>query len=143
MKHISFGLLFIVLLAGCSLDKFHAFNQHQRDKADNQYREKQIHADPFAAYVGEWTAESNVGTRSIKIKDDGRIKVCLSPSYGTTNGKVYMENGAPAFILESGAKASIISMEKDALLLDIYDKQEKYFAGLVPVEWATVFTNFK
>ncbi len=137
MKYCKFSLFLILLLAGCAL------NQYQSDVGDNQYLKEQIHADPFATYVGEWATVTNVGTRAIKIKDDGRIKVCLSPSYATTNGKVYMANGTPAFILESGAKVKIISMDKDSLLLDIYDKQEKYYAGLIPLECATVFTNFE
>lgn len=137
MKHIKSGLFSVVLLAGC------AFNQYQSDVADNQYYEKQIHADPAAAYVGEWTAATNVGIRSIKIKEDGRIKVCLSPSSGTTGGKVYMDNGTPIFMLKTGAKAKIISMDKDSLLLEVYGKREKYYAGLIPDACASAFINFK
>ena len=137
MKNIKFGLLLVVLLAGCAL------NQYQSDVGDNQYSEKQIHEDPSAAYVGEWTAATNVGVRSIKIEEKGRIKVCLSPSYGTANGKVYMDNGTPTFILETGAKVNIVSVDKESLWLKIYGKQEQYYAGLVPDECATVFMNIK
>jgi len=137
MKCIKFGLCSVVLLAGC------AFDQYQHDVGDNQYYEKQRHTDPAATYVGEWTTSTNVGIRSIKIKADGRIKVCLSPSSGTTDGKVYMDNKTPVFILETGAKAKIISMDKDSLLLEIYGNQEKYYAGLVPEACSSTFLNFK
>jgi len=136
MKHIKYILLSVVLLAGC------AFNQYQNDVVDNQYNEKQLYADSSAPYVGEWTASSNVGIRSIKIKEDGRIKVCLSPSSGTTFGKVYLEGEKPAFIFQAGGKAQIISREKDILLLQIYGKEEKYYAGMVPEECKTAFSSF-
>ena len=136
MKQIKYCLLSVVLLAGC------AFNQYQGDVGANQYNDKQIHADSSAPYVGEWTAASNVGIRSIKIKEDGRIKVCLSPSSGVTSGKVYMDNGAPAFIFQTGAKAQIISRGEDSLLLNIYGAQEKYYSGLVPDECVSAFINF-
>ena len=136
MRHIKYSLLSVVLLAGC------AFNQYQSDTGDNQYHEKQMFADPSAPYVGEWTASSNVGIRSIKIREDGRIKICLSPSSGTTFGKVYLDNETPAFIFQTGAKAQIISQEKDILLLEIYGKEEEYYAGLVPEECASAFINF-
>ena len=136
MKHIRYILFSVVLLASC------AFNQSQRDVADNQYNEKQLHADSSAPYVGEWTASSNVGIRSIKIKEDGRIKVCLSPSSGITFGKVYLDGETPAFIFQAGGKAQIISREKDILLLGIYGKEEKYYAGRVPDECKTAFLSF-
>ena len=136
MKQIKYSLLTVVLLAGC------AFNQYQGDVGDNQYNEKQRHADSSAPYVGEWTASSKVGIRSIKIKADGRIKVCLSPSSGVTFGKVYIDNGAPAFIFQTGAKAQIISRDEDSLLLNIYGAQEKYYSGLVPDECLSAFTHF-
>jgi hypothetical protein len=136
MKHIRYILLSVVLLAGC------AFNQYQSDVVDNQYNGKQLHADSSAPYIGEWTASSNVGIRAIKIKEDGRVKVCLSPSSGITFGKVYMDGETPAFIFQSGGKAQIVSQEKDILLLDIYGKEEKYYAGMVPDECKTAFLNF-
>jgi hypothetical protein len=137
MKNIKPGLFLVVLLAGCAFDQYHS------DVADNQYYEKQIHADPAATYVGEWTAATNVGMRSIKIKEDGRIKVCLSPSSGTEEGEVSLENGAPVFMLKTGAKAKIISMDENSLLLDIYGKQERYYSSRVPDECASAFINFK
>ena len=136
MEQIKYSLLTVVLLAGC------AFNQYQGDLADNQYNNKQRHTDSSAPYVGEWTAASKVGIRSIKIKEDGRIKVCLSPSSGVTFGKVYLDNGAPAFIFQTGAKAQIISRDEDSLLLNIYGAQEKYYSGLVPDECVSAFNNF-
>ena len=136
MKLIKYSLLAVVLLAGC------AFNQYQGDVGDNQYNDKQMHADSSAPYVGEWTASSTVGIRSIKIRGDGRIKVCLSPSSGVTFGKVYIENGAPAFIFQTGAKAQIISRDDDSLILNIYGAQEKYYSGLVPDECLSAFTHF-
>ncbi len=145
MKHLKCILLAVVFLAGCT------FNQYQSDVAENQYNEKQLHADSSAPYVGEWTALSNIGIRSIKIKEDGRIKVCLTPSSGTTFGKVYLDGETPAFIFQTGAKARIISQEKDFLLLEIYGKEEKYYAGIVPNKYyagivpnecKTAFLNF-
>lgn len=130
-------LLAALFVAGC------AFNQYQGDIADDQYDEKQTFPNPSAAYVGEWTGGSKVGIRSIKIKEDGRIKVCMSPSAGTMDGKVYLDNGEPAIIMKTGAKAKFISMAKDALLVEIYGKQEKYYAGLVPEECVSAFVNFK
>jgi hypothetical protein len=141
MKNIKFGLFSVILLAGCGA--FSQYNQYQNDVEDNQYNEQQIHADPAAAYVGEWTTATNVRIRSIKIKEDGRIKVCLSPSGGTEDGVVYMDNGTPVFMIETGAKARIIGMEKDSLLLEIYGKLEKFYGGQVPEECKSVFTNFK
>lgn len=137
MKFVRAGLFSVLLFAGC------AFNQYQSDIADNQYHEKQIHADPAAAYVGEWTAGTHVGLRSIKIKPDGSIKVCLPSSSGTTEGKVYIDNGMPAFIIKTGAKVKIISMDKDFLLLEVYGKQEKYYAGPVPDACVSAFHNFE
>ena len=141
MKQIKFSLFSLLLLAGCSA--FSQYNQYQNDLEDNQYYTKQIHADPAAAYLGEWTATINVGTRSIKINEDGRIKVCLSPSVGTANGEVYLDNGTPVFILESGAKARILKIDKESLLLEIYGKHEKYYRQQLPEACKSVFTNFK
>ena len=136
MKYMTVALLSAATVTGC------AFNQHQNDISDNQYREKQILADANALYVGEWTAATNIGLRSMKIKRDGRIKVCLSPSSGTTDGKVYLDKGMPAFIFETGAKVKIISMNKDFLLLDVYGQQERYYAGQVDAACASAFNNF-
>jgi hypothetical protein len=137
MKYIRSCLFLVLLFAGCT------FNQYQSDVADNQYYEKQKHKDPSAAYVGEWNAPFNGGMRSIKINEDGRIKVCLSPSSGITDGKVYLDNGTPGFMLKTGAIAKIISINKDSLLLEIYGKREKYYVGLVPDACTSAFINFK
>jgi hypothetical protein len=136
MRHIQTGLISMLLLSGCT------FNQYQDDIADNQYAEKQIHADADAAYVGEWTAATDVGMRSIKIMEDGKIKVCLASSAGTGEGKVYMDHGNPAIIMDTGAQVKIISKSKDFLLLEVYGNQEKYYAGPVPDACASAFTNF-
>ena len=136
MKYIKSSLLVCVLLASC------AFNDYQSDVADNQYPDKQVHADPAAEYVGEWTASTDTGFRSIKIKEDGKIKVCLSPSSGVSYGKVIIDNERPYFMIKTGAIAKIISMDKDSLLLDLYGKQEKYNAGLVPNECLSALNNF-
>jgi hypothetical protein len=68
--------------------------------------------------------------------------VCLSPSSGTTAGKVYIENGKPTLMIGTGAKARIVSVDKDFLSLDLYGKQEKYFAGQIPEACSTAFRNF-
>ena len=107
MKHFKSGLILIALLAGC------AFDRYMSDIADNQYNERQTYADPSAAYVGEWTAATDIGFRSIKIREDGKIKECLSPSSGTTGGKVYIEKGSPAFMMKNGAKTRVVSIEED------------------------------
>lgn len=137
MKYFTACLLSVLLLAGC------AYNQYQDDIAENQYYQKQTHADANAAYVGEWTAATNIGVRSIKIREDGRVKVCLAPSSGTKDGKVYLENGTPAIIMDTGAKVKIISTDRDFLLLEIYGKQEKYHAGLVDDACVSAFNNFE
>jgi hypothetical protein len=137
MKCLKYALLSVLFVAGC------AYNQYQGDIAYDQFNEKQTFADSSAAYVGEWTGGSALGIRSIKIREDGKIKVCMSPSAGTMDGKVYLENGEPAIIMKTGAKAKFISMNKDALLLEIYGKQEKYYAGLVPEECVPAFVNFR
>lgn len=124
------------LLLGC------AQMHYQQDVATNEFREKSIHADADAAYVGEWTALTDVGVRSLKIKEDGRIKICLSPSTGTEEGKVYLNNGTPAFIIETGAKVEIVSIDKDLLIVDVYGRQDKYYAGQVPEACAKVFKLF-
>ena len=136
MKYIKSSLLVCVLLASC------AFNEYQSDVADNRYDEKQVHADPAAAYVGEWTASTYDRSRSIKIKGDGRIKVCLSPSSGVSYGKVFIGNEGPSFMIKTGAIAKIISVDKDSLLLDIYGKQEKYYSDHVPNECLSAFESF-
>ena len=136
MKYIKSSLLVCVLLACC------AFNQYQNDVEYNQYHEKQAHADPAAAYVGEWTASTDIGIRSIKVKEDGRIKVCLSPSSGVSYGKVFIDNERPSFMIKTGAIAKIISVDKDSLLLEIYGKQEKYYADRVPNECLSALNSF-
>ena len=103
MQHFVVCLLSAALVAGC------AFNQYQDDISNNQYFKTKTHADANAAYVGEWTAATNIGIRSIKIKEDGRIKVCLASSSGTEDGKIYMDNGKPAIIIRTGAKVTIVS----------------------------------
>ena len=136
VNYFKLSLVLFILLAGCN------FNQYQRDTADNQYYEQNIHADPSAAYVGEWTGETDIGRRSIKIKEDGNLLVCLSPSSGTTEGKVYIENGKPTFMVGTGAKARIVSVSEDFLSLEIYGKQEKYFADQIPDACSAAFRNF-
>ena len=136
MQHFVVCLLSAALIAGC------AFNQYQNDISNNQYYKTQTHADANAAYVGEWTAATNIGIRSIKIKEDGRIKVCLASSSGTEDGKVYMDSGKPAIIIRTGAKVTIVGMDKDFLLLEVYGKQEKYHAGLVDAACVPAFKNF-
>ena len=136
MKHTIIAIFFSGLLLGCAQMKY------QRDVSSNEYEEKMIYADANAAYVGEWTALTNVGVRSLKIKEDGRIKICLSPSTGTEDGKVYFDNGTPAFIIETGAKVEIVSMNRDLLVLDVYGRLDKYYAGQVPEECAKVFKLF-
>lgn len=137
MEYIKFSLVAVMLLAGCT------FNQYQGDVAENQYYDKQLHADPAAEYVGEWTAATNVGLKSLKITEDGRIKVCLSPSSGTTEGEVQKDKGKPVFIFKTGEKANIISINKDFLLLEVYGKREKYYAGQAPDACKSTFINFK
>ena len=136
MQHVVVCLLSAALIAGC------AFNQYQNDISNNQYYEKQIYADANAAYVGEWSAATDIGIRSIKIKEDGRIKVCLAASSGTEDGKVYMDNGKPAIIIRTGAKITIVNIDKDFLLLEVYGKQEKYHAGLIDAACVPSFKNF-
>ncbi|MDH3545181.1 MAG: hypothetical protein OEM65_08660, partial [Desulfuromonadales bacterium] len=77
-----------------------------------------------------------------KIKEDGNLLVCLSPSSGTTAGKVYIEKGKPAFIIRTGAKARVISVDKDFLSIELYGKQEKYYADQIPDACSTAFRNF-
>ena len=136
MKYVIIAMCFSGLLLGCAQMKY------QKDLSSNEFREKTIHADANAAYVGEWTALTDVGVRSLKIKEDGRIKICLSPSTGTEDGKVYINNGTPAFIIETGAKVEIISIDKDLLIVDVYGRQDKYYAGQVPEACAKVFKLF-
>ena len=136
MQHFVACLLSAALIAGC------AFNQYQDDISNNQYFKTKTHADANAAYVGEWTAATNIGIRSIKIKEDGRIKVCLASSSGTEDGKIYMDNGKPAIIIRTGAKVTIVGMDKDFLLLEVYGKQEKYHKGLVDAACVPAFRNF-
>lgn len=137
MNYLKIGLLTMFLLAGC------AYNQYQSDIAASEYSVVKRHADAGAAYVGEWTAASKIGVRSIKIKGDGRLKVCLAPSSGTNEGKVYLDNGEPAIIMNTGAKVKFLAVDKEFLMLDIYGQQEKYYAGLVPVECVSAFKNFE
>ena len=136
MKYFVISIFFPGLLLGCAQMKY------QKDVSANEFSEKSIHADANAAYVGEWTALTDVGMRSLKIKEDGRVKICLSPSTGTEDGKVYLNIGTPSFIIETGDKVGIISMNRDFLILDVYGRQEKYYAGQVPEECAKVFKLF-
>ena len=129
-------LLGVVLLSGCSVDRY------QNDVANNRYGAIRPFADPRAAYVGEWTGQSSVGTRSIKIREDGFMKICLSPSSGTAEGKVFLEDGAPAFMVQTGAKIRILEMTRDHLLLDVYGSEERYHAGMVDEFCAPAFKNF-
>ena len=129
-------LLAVVFLAGCSVDRY------QADVSNNRYGATKPFADPRAAYVGEWTGQSDVGKRSIKIREDGLMKVCLSPSSGTAEGKVFLEDGVPAFMVQTGAKIRILEMNREYLLLDVYGNEEKYYAGLVDEFCAPAFKNF-
>ena len=112
------------------------------DVAENAFAEKQAYADAGANYVGEWTASTKIGVRSIKIRADGLAKVCLAGS-GTTDGKVYLEESVPALIVKSGAKVKIVEANKDFLLLNIYGSEEKYYAGQVHETCLSAFANFK
>ena len=136
MKQLSIGVMTLVLLCGC------AQNRLQSDFAENAFLEKQAYADAGAPYVGEWTASTDIGVRSIKIRADGLAKVCLGGS-GTTDGKVYLEDKVPALIVKSGAKVKIVEANKDFLLLNIYGSEEKYYAGQVQEGCRAAFENFK
>lgn len=136
MQRLMIGITVLALLCGC------AQNRLQSDFATNAFVEKQVYADAGANYVGEWTASTKIGIRSIKIRGDGLAKVCLAGS-GTTDGKVYLENAVPALIVKSGAKVAIIEANKDFLLLNIYGNEEKYYAGQVHETCQSAFANFK
>lgn len=136
MKRLAAGLAAALMLAGCAL------NRYQSDISNNRYAEKQRYADAQAPYVGEWTASSKIGIRSVKIKADGSLKVCLSTSGGTKTGKVYLEDGVPALILETGAKVGIIEANSEFLILDVYGDRDTYYAGLVQDECISAFSNF-
>ena len=138
MKFLLMSLSAAAILAGCSYGRF------QADVAENEYAEKRPYAVAGAAYVGEWTASTKLGLRSIKILADGRAKVCLAgDGAGITDGKVYLEKTTPALIFKSGAKVKFIEVAADYLLVDIYGDQEKYYAGHVHESCQEAFVNFK
>lgn len=134
---VGIGLLLVGVLAGCAYEKF------QSDLLANAYARTESLADAGAAYVGEWTAPFAGEMRSIKIREDGRVKVCLAPSGGTSEGKVYLDNGVPAIIMESGAKVRILATDREFLLLDIYGDQARYYAGPVDEACVSSFRNFR
>jgi hypothetical protein len=137
MKTLLPILLTASLLFGC------AYNQYEKDTVNNQFFERTTHADPSADYVGEWTAPTKIGFRSLKILEDGRILVCLSPRSGLMQGKVYLENESPAFMIKNGAKAKIISIAENLMILEMYGKQEQYYKDTVPDECVLHFKEFK
>lgn len=133
-----FVLMSLLLLCGCVQARF------QADVAENEYLLQPIHADSQAAYVGEWTAMTKIGVRSIKITTDGRAKICLAgEDAGTTDAKIYLDDGKPALIVNTGAKVEILESNKDFLLLDIYGSKERYYAGQVHDSCQSAFANFR
>ncbi|GEM_PF-2494446 len=131
-------VLAVFLLSGCLQARYYA------DVAENQYLLVPAHADRQAPYVGEWTAMTKIGVRSIKILGDGRAKICLAgEGAGTTDAKVYLDNGRPALIVNTGARVAILEANKEFLLLNIYGGEEKYYAGQVHQSCWSAFDNFK
>lgn len=136
MQQISIFIVMVSLLCGCVQNRF------QSDLAENVFSETKAYVDAGAVYVGEWTASTKIGIRSIKIRGDGLAKVCLAGS-GTTDGKVYLEGLVPALIFKSGARVKFIEVNKEFLLLNIYGSEEKYYAGQVHDSCLSAFANFK
>ena len=139
MPNLKMVVLMILLpLCGCVQARF------QADVAENEYPAQPIHADAQALYVGEWTTMTQLGVRSIKILTDGRAKICLAgEDAGTTDAKVYLDDGKPALIVNTGAKVGILESNKEFLLLDIYGSKERYYAGQVHASCQSAFANFR
>lgn len=128
----------VIFLFGCVQARF------QADVAENEFAVKQAHADRQAVYVGEWTASTKLGVRSVKILGDGRAKICLAgDGAGTTDAKIYLDDGRPAMIVKTGAKVRMEEANKEFLLLDIYGGLEKYYAGQVHESCQSAFANFR
>lgn len=125
MKFISILLGSALALYGCS------FHNKQNDLADNQFYEKEIYADSSAPYVGDWAIDSYKWRKTLIINSNGKVKIVLSPGYGAIDGKIYLEDGNPYFILRDGTKTEIIKNEEDSLYLENYGEQET-LAALFP-----------
>lgn len=110
----------VFALFGCS------FHQQQNDLADNQYDEIEQYASSSAPYVGSWAIDSRKWRKIIKIRDNGKVKVVLSPGFGAIEGKVFLEGEKPFYILKDGTKAEIVKNEEGHLLIESYSCQERF-----------------
>ena len=117
---------------------------YQNDLLNNQYFEKSIYGVPNAYYVGEWTAATGPALTSIKIMEDGTIKMCSSNEYfGSSNGKVFKESGKIKMIFESGTQFEILSSENGYLNVSSYDQKYKYYSGKVPERCKPIFSKLQ
>jgi len=136
MKTTVFMITMLLLLSGCT-PKF------MDDMSNNQYFEKQVHVDSNAYYIGEWTGAIGPGLLAIKINASGNIKMCGANEYfGTSNGKVFKENGKIKMIFESGSQYEILALEKDHLIVSTYGKEYKYYSDKVPDRCKQIFKEF-
>jgi len=130
----------LMLLNGCAL----VTPQFMQDQSNNQYFEKKTHADPGAYYIGEWTGATGPGLAAIKILGDGNIKMCASNEhFGSSNGKIFKEDGKTKMIFESGAQYEIMSSQSDHLVVTVYDQEYKYYSGNVPDRCKPIFSEFR
>jgi hypothetical protein len=136
MRPAIFVTLLLAIACGCAQTRL------QADLAENDFAAISAFADAGAGYVGEWTATTSIGTRSVKIREDGLVKVCLAGS-GATDGKIYLDNGVPTLMLKSGARVKFIEVNRDFLLLNIYGSEEKYYSGQVGGMCRSAFDNFR
>lgn len=109
----------------------------------NQYFKKTIYKDSNALYIGEWTAVTPKISVSIKINNNGHIKMCYSnPHIESINGKIHKENDKIKMIFESGFQLEILTLHKDYVLVKAYDKEYKYFKDNVPDTCKALFDTF-
>jgi hypothetical protein len=140
MKLLIFSATILALISGCALET----PQFMQDQLNNQYLEKNIYTDPGAFYIGEWTGATGPGLAAIKINENGNIKTCSSNEYfGSSNGKVFKEDGKIKMIFESGTQYEIVSLEDNYLLVTVYNQKYKYYAGNVPDRCREMFSEFK
>lgn len=132
-------LLFVAVVFFC----LSCTPQYQKDMFENQYFEKSNHEDPSASYIGEWTAATGPALTAIKINEIGNIKICSSnPHFGSSNGKVFKEDGKIKMIFESGSQYEILSTHQDHILVNTYSEEYKYYSGKVPEVCKDIFANF-
>jgi hypothetical protein len=84
-----------------------------------------------------------IALTAIKINEKGNIKMCTSnPQFGSSNGKVFKENGKIKMIFEGGPQYEVLSVRNDYLIVDYHGHEYKFYSGKVPDNCRDIFDRF-